>query len=99
MKRTWALDIANDTPSCVVHEFYTYLCDTSTRTYKWQLLVCVCSEVHSNRRHSTCFVVFASWIGRGDELKKGINLPVRPRTLVTLTSLTSTFEESIFGGF
>lgn len=30
---TWALDIANDTPRSIIHEFYTYLCDTSTRTY------------------------------------------------------------------
>lgn len=44
-----------------------------------------------------CRFCFLDWWR--DELKKGINLPVRPRTLVTLTSLTGTFEESIFGGF
>lgn len=39
-------------------------------------------------------------IGGGDAAKGNEkNLPVRPRTLVTLTSLTRTFEESIVWGY
>lgn len=117
---TWAFDIANDTPSSIVHEFYTYLCDTSTRTYHKmaRLLICCkgCISKTPPGHSSLLFLIFvvclriscflgwlAIWSRKGWrrggkwDLEKWneYNLPVRPRTLVTLTSLTGTFEESI----
>lgn len=77
--RTWALDVANDGAGLVVHELYADLGDTTTRTC----------------RFPAGLAGRPSGVG-GTKIKSMPGgLPVRPRTRVTLTSLTGALEESI----
>lgn len=78
--RTWALDVADDAASGVVHELNSDLGNTAART-------CRPSEPHlpflprTHRRVAT--------------IRDGaLCIPVRPKTRVTLTSFTGTLEEA-----
>ena len=78
--RTWSLDVADDGAGGVVHELNTDLGNTSTGTCKYVRTV-VLGEYSSTHRADAYFVVLC--------------IPVRPKTRVTLTSLTGTLEVSI----
>lgn len=82
--RTWALDVSDDRSGLVVHELDADLSHTTTRTYPACQIV-VPPSMYKISKLCLCHQIR----DRGDA-------PVRPRTRVTLTSLTGCLEASIF---
>lgn len=80
--RTGTLDVADDASGRVVHEFDAHLCDTTTGTWQCQQMP---HPLNIPPRNEEIVVV---------EMER-FDVPVRPRTRVTLTSLTGTFDESM----
>ena len=82
--RTGSLDVTDDGTGLVVHELDANLSDTTTRTY-------------TPHHQSPALIVQVPSIALrgGGVVWAGKIVPVRPRTLVTLTSLTGALEESI----
>lgn len=78
--RTWTLDVADDGAGGVVHKLNTDLGNTSTGTCEY-VRASFFSYVVAASKRSSYFVVLC--------------IPVRPKTRVTLTSLTGTLEVSI----
>ena len=82
VRRTGALDVADDASGRVVHEFDAHLCDTATGTWQCQQMP------HPSNIPPTDEEIVVVEVEHFD-------VPVRPRTRVTLTSLTGTFDESM----
>jgi hypothetical protein len=84
-KHTRALDVTDDGSALVVHELDANLGDTTTRTY----------DNHISRRYGSDAGQRREF--EGDTARREMDniVPVRPRTRVTLTSLTGVFEASI----
>lgn len=83
MIRTWSLDVSDNASGLVVHEFDTDLGNTTTGTCDRQLLGSFAEILREVSARSD----------RDDEV--GNIVPVRPRTRVTLTSLTGCLADSI----
>jgi hypothetical protein len=84
VKRTWALDVADDGTGLVVHELDTALSNTTTGAYHFRqpyILSLRCPRIRLMRRLQRDISEF--------------RVPVRPRTRVTLTSLTGALADSI----
>jgi hypothetical protein len=73
---TWALDVADNRTSSIIHELNAHLRNTTTRTY-------------------FPTVSFAIYADNAAPWGVWFCVPVRPRTRVTLTSLTGTLEASM----
>ena len=76
---TWALNVADNASGSIVHELNSDLGDTSTGTYSVTGLI------------SSQFLLLQ--IIQLPSAKA--NIPVRPKTRVTLTNLTGTFDASM----
>lgn len=86
-KRTGPLDIADNASGLVIHELDAHLCDSSSRAFKKSALI----PSKTGKPHVGGF---SAVLGNGGSDR----VPVRPNTLVTFTSLTGTFDESILFG-
>lgn len=99
--RTWALDVPDDGAGRVVHELDADLGDTSTRTYfNPSASVPPLPKVPLSPYPSSPIPAQIAPQYQTHHLAGGetISVPVRPRTRVTLTSLTGVLEASILGG-
>jgi hypothetical protein len=86
-KRTRALDVADDGAGLVVHELDTALGDTTTGACRF--------------RQPFCFPAWPSLASAASPPRPRVRdhrVPVRPRTRVTLTSLTGALADSILCG-
>lgn len=82
--RTWALHVSDDRSGLVVHELDADLGDTTARTYPSSQKI-----RFSFHRFDPSDILFHRYQVSGKDA------PVRPRTRVTLTSLTGCLEASI----
>lgn len=94
--RTSALDVADDGTGLVVHELDTALGDTTTGAYvAISLRSCISSVLSCAQCSVQRAAVHLSPLLPSAQPQCGDRVPVRPRTRVTLTSLTGALAVSI----